>query len=239
MTTRQLNRLAAFAALVIICRKAQPTWNSLKAFSDIFTKFAARVETLADLKRQQAEATKGLAEQKQQCREVACDTAATIAGGVRVWAEETGNRVVAAKVNFSYSALLEGRDTESADKCQIVHDVAEANIASLAKYGVVADDLEALQEKIDDYRECLSQPRNAITGGKTVTTQVATEFRAATRLLDRGLDDLVLKFKKSAPTFYQDYKNARAIVDTAATHATTPVVTPLNAANDSSNKKAA
>ena len=236
MTTRQLNKLAAFSALVVICRKAQTTWNGLKAFSEIFTKFSTRVDTLGELKRQQAEATEGLAEQKQQCREEVCGEAATIAGAVRVWAEETSNRVVAAKVNYSYSTLLEGRDTESADKCQIVHDVAEANLASLPKYGVIADDLEALQDTIDAYRDCLTKPRNAITGGKTVTTRVTTEFRAADRLLNKGLDDLVLKFRKSAPTFYQDYKNARAIVDTAATRNTTPAVTPLNAAPD---KKAA
>lgn len=53
------------------------------------------------------------------------------------------------------------------------------------------------------------------------------------------MDDLVLKFKKSSPTFYQNYKKARAIVNTAALRNTTPVTTPLKVATDSNNQKAA
>ncbi len=61
------------------------------------------------------------------------------------------------------------------------------------------------------------RPREAIATGKTVTKQVAGEFRAADRLLRNGLDELILQFKVTSPAFFSDYQNARAIVDTAAT----------------------
>jgi len=220
MKTRQINKLAAFVTLAAICRKGQPTWTTLKAFADTFAKFAARVETLEKLKLQQSEGTTGIAAQKQQCREDVCSAGATVAGGVLAWAEDTGNLEVAGKVDFSESDLLQGRDMASRDKCQTVHDVAEENVASLGKYGVDEDVLEDLQEKVTVYDECISKPREAIATGKTVTKQIATEFRAADRLLSKGLDGLSLKFKKSAPGFYQDYWNARRIVDIAATHDT-------------------
>ena len=56
--------------------------------------------------------------------------------------------------------------------------------------------------------------------GKTLTAQIEKEFDAADRLLAKGLDELSQKFQKSAPTFYEDYWNARAVVDTAATRDT-------------------
>ena len=80
--------------------------------------------------------------------------------------------------------------------------------------------LEDLQAKIDDYAGCVTKPRQAIATNKTVTKQINSEFRAADRLLTNGLDGLSLKFKKSAPAFYQDYWNARRIVDIGATRDT-------------------
>lgn len=221
MTTRQLNKLAAFAALVSVCRKAQSTWSSLKAFSDSFAKFAARVDKLDELKRKQAEVTTGIAAAKQRCREEVCASAATVAAAVRVWAEDNGNLEVTGKVNFSYSNLIDGRDTVSSDKCQTVHDVANENVSALGKYGINADKLEELQEKVDAYKKCLTKPREAITTGRTVTNQLAIEFGAADKLLTKGLDELVLQFETTAPIFFQDYQNARVVVATAATRSTT------------------
>jgi len=221
MKTRQINKLAAFVTLVAMCKKAQSTWTGLKAFADAFAKFSARVESLAQLKKQQEEGTTGLAAQKQQCREEMCAAAAVVAGGVRAWAEDNADLETAGKVDYSESDLLKGRDTSSRDKCQTVHDVAEAKVASLSKHGVDEDVLEDLQDKITAYDECVTKPREAIATGKTVTKQIANEFRAADRVLNKNMDELVLKFKKAAPGFYQDYKNARAIVDTAATRTMT------------------
>jgi len=141
-------------------------------------------------------------------------------GRVRAMCEDTGDLETSAKVDYSESDLLKGRDTASRDKCQTVHDVAEEKLASLGKHGVDEDVLEDLQDKITAYDECVTKPREAIATGKTVTKQIATEFRAADRVLNKSLDNLALKFKKAAPQFYQDYKNARAIVDTAATRET-------------------
>ncbi len=220
MKTRFVNKLAAFTVLVSVCNKSQSVWTSFKAFKTLFQKFSARVDTLSQLKLKQETDTTGLAEQKQHCREEACAAAAVVAGAVGAWAEDAGNLEVAAKVNYSYSDLLEGRDTATKDKCQTVHDVAEQIVDELEDEGVDETVLEDLQAKIDDYAGCITKPREAIGNGKSVTKQINSEFRAADRLLSKGLDGLSLKFKKSAPAFYQDYWNARRIVDIAATRDT-------------------
>ena len=220
MKTRFVNKLAAFTVLVSVCNKSQSVWTSFKAFKNLFQKFSARVDTLSQLKLKQETDTTGLAEQKQHCREEACAAAAVVAGAVGAWAEDEGNLEVAAKVNYSYSDLLEGRDTATKDKCQTVHDVAEQIVDELEDEGVNESVLADLQAKIDNFFDCITKPREAIATGKTVTKQIDSEFLAADRLLSKGLDGLSLKFKKSAPALYQDYWNARRIVDIAATHDT-------------------
>ncbi len=222
MKTRQINKLAAFIALVSVCKQAQSTWTGLKAFKDKFQKFSTRTETLARLKLQQEAGTTGIAAQKQQCREEAC----TAAAAVRAWAEDEGNLTIVGKVSYSYSDLVGGRDTASQDRCQTVQDVAEELVASLKDYGVDADVLEDLQEKIDAYAACISKPREAVATGKTLTTQIESEFKAADALLVTGLDELILSFRTTAPTFYEDYRNARAVVNRAATRDTVePIAT--------------
>ena len=220
MKTRQINKLTAFIALVSVCKKGQSTWTALKSFKDKFQKFSTKVELLSQLKLQQESGTTGIAAQKQHCREEACAAAAVVSAGVRAWCEDKGDLVVAGKVPYSYSDLLGGRDSASKDRCQTVHDVAAEHVDSLGDHGVDADVLEELQEKINLYVDCISKPREAVTTGKRVTNQIDGEFRAADRLLVKGLDELSLKFKKSAPAFYQDYWNARVVVDTAATRDT-------------------
>ena len=115
MKTRLINKLAAFTVLVSVCNKSQTVWASFKAFKNLFQKFSARVDTLSQLKLKQETDTTGLAEQKQHCREEACAAAAVVAGAVGAWAEDEGNLEVAATVNYSYSDLLEGRDTATKD----------------------------------------------------------------------------------------------------------------------------
>ena len=62
-----------------------------------------------------------------------------------------------------------GRDTTSQDRCQTVQDVAEELVASLKDYGVDADGLEELQEKIDAYAVCITKPRESVATGKNQT----------------------------------------------------------------------
>ena len=54
-------------------------------------------------------------------------------------------------------------------------------------------------------------------------------FAAADALLTNGLDELILSFRATAPTFFEDYRNARAVVKRAATRDTVdgnPAVVP-------------
>ena len=52
-----------------------------------------------------------------------------------------------------------------------------------------------------------------------LTETIADTFEKADRVLKGVLDGLALQFKTSAPAFYADYENARAIVDHSAKRA--------------------
>ena len=227
MTYLQLNKLNSFLNLQAACSAHFAVYSTLIAFQQTYDAFASRVTRLGKLRLAQEEETSGLAADKKRLREEACRAAVVIVNATRVYAMQHHNLELAAKVDYSYSDLFYGRDSASGDRCQIVHNMASDHLAALAPFGVTEEKLEELQEKIDAYAPTIPKPRHAITSCATVTEQVEEEFAAADKLVNEGLDKLIVQFQGTAPQFYADYTNARVIVDAAATRETgTEVQTP-------------
>lgn len=121
------------------------------------------------------------------------------------------------------SDLMGGRDVQSAERCQNISATANTNIANLASYGVTAAKLTALNNAIATYNLLISKPRDTRAQGKTITGNLQTEFDAADEALVQ-MDDLTGQITNAK--FVGDYKNARIIVDTAASHASPTPPTP-------------
>jgi hypothetical protein len=140
------------------------------------------------------------------------EAAATIALAVNAYAKKVKNNDLAAQTNVTASDMTGGRDTAAADTARNVHDVATANLANLAVYGVTAAKLADLKAKIDAYAASITKPRAAVASGRTATRQLAAEFAAADAVLSDQMDALVPQFAAANATFVNDYKNARIIV---------------------------
>ncbi len=215
MNIRQINKFRSYVGVESACKRYKPVWNAaaVPEFGLAVTDLSERIVIIRGLGQRQEDPTTGIAAMKLHCRKQVCTTGAIIAGAVHSWATKTNQLDIAQKADWSYSDLFAGRETASADRCQNVHKLAKENLSSLAKFGVTADKLEEFQEQVDAYLGCIGKPREAITTTRTVTQQLATEFAAVDKLLEKTLDKLVLQFQESAPDFFNDYQNARFIVD--------------------------
>lgn len=218
MNAKQDNKVGMFRSVKVACEQSSAVWGSVPAFGASFDKFNTSVKRIQGFSEKQAEESKGATANKKKCRESMCDAALVIAGQVHAYATENNDLELAGKVDVSLSTLLGGRDRASAEKCQAIHRVASEKVADLAEQGVTAAKLKGLQTKIDGYVACLQRPRQIISEGKTATAQLEAEIETADRLLTDGLDKLVLQFKDSEPEFYNNYTNARVIVDNASGH---------------------
>ncbi len=63
------------------------------------------------------------------------------------------------------------------------------------------------------YETLVEAPRSATVKVKSITEAIVATFERADRVLKGVLDSLALQFEATAPAFYADYENARAIVD--------------------------
>ncbi|HEY5892179.1 MAG TPA: hypothetical protein VIT91_03015 [Chthoniobacterales bacterium] len=102
-------------------------------------------------------------------------------------------------MNFSRSTFLNQRDVEMEGAAERIHSEATTRLASLADYGVTAAALEELEDDIDAYAAIAESPRIGIAGRKTITNQLAEEFRKAESILKDILDRLALQFKTTNP----------------------------------------
>lgn len=215
-----------YLAVKAVCDRNNSTWQTLQAFTDAYAEFGAHVTNIQTLSQSQSQQTTGLAADKQQLREAMADAAVEIASAVLAYAKKAKNNDLAAKVNFSRSDFLTGRDTLAGDNARNVHVAATANLANLASYGVTAAKLTALKTKTDAYVANVSKPRDARAAGKTATEQMDGEFNSADAVLNDQMDNLVPQFKSANAAFVTDYQNARIIVDLAGGGAKAKTKTP-------------
>jgi len=233
MTTKQQNKLAMYLATKSVLDANNSIWQSLPAFAEGYTDFTSHVARIQTLELAQVTDSTGIAQDKKVSKAAMATAAQTISAAVHAYAVKNKNNTLANETAFTVSDLSGERDAEAIKDCQNIHDLANANLASLAAYGITAAKLTALQAAIDGFKAIVSKPRDHIVAGATVTQQLSDEFDAADETLSEILDGLIGQFAATNAKFVSDYNNARIIVDTSASHASpnqpTPTPTPANA----------
>ncbi|MBK9418613.1 MAG: hypothetical protein IPN62_15360 [Flavobacteriales bacterium] len=73
---------------------------------------------------------RGYTKDKRNAEEKMIQLTLQMGGAVMAWAEVTGNQGMAEEMNLMQSTLHSYRDAVVAERCQVVHDVALANMAS-------------------------------------------------------------------------------------------------------------
>ena len=204
--------------------------NKLRVYNAVETVLDAHPEALTDLVAAQAAATdfrttlrdlRAAAQEqeryapgsdiKDDLRLTLTDAANPIAQAVATWARMTGDALLAEQLGFTRSDFLYGREQDSLEHAQLVHDTASANAAALADYGVTQPLLDELDAAITAFSDSLGSPRHAIAERSARTRQIEDLLGTMDELLNERLDPLI-EMRRGTP-FYTEYHTARRIVD--------------------------
>lgn len=207
------NRISMFYAVKQTCETHIATWTPLVPYATAHAEFLANLGAIEDSTETQELQLDGIATNKRERRDVMVGLTLAVAQAAYALATDTGDPELKAKMNYSRSDLLEGRDTVIGQRCQGVHTEANAVAGSLVAYGVAAADLAALQTAINKYVAVVSAPRTAITIRKGATAAIEALTRENLTILNERMDKLMVTFKTTAPSFHQAYFDARIIVD--------------------------
>jgi hypothetical protein len=213
MNAKQENKVSMYSAVDAVLSENQNVWQTLPAFAAAVTGFRNGVANIQTLAQARNSSTKGVTADKQSKRETMEAAALEVAGAVAAFASDTGNRELQAKADFSDSDLRRARDTEITTICQGIHDEANAVVANLADYGVVAQTLTDLQAKINAYNSSVGKPASAKSNVQAAGASLDSAIADVDKVLDEKLDKLATKFRTSQRGFFDAYSAARSIVD--------------------------
>ncbi len=188
-------------------------WSGLPAFQSLYSQFLSQLSDLEAKAYEQTQATIGVSALTRQKREEVAELAYSMANSIKAFAVVSNKAELIEQIKFSQSEV---RDTNKVRALQLIDLVIEKStlyLNDLGIYGVSQqqiDDLTALREELE---AMLNAPRNAILERKLYTSALEKISRNIDHLLREKLDKLAEVLKLTQPEFYEEYKNARVIID--------------------------
>jgi hypothetical protein len=214
MNDRQRLKHDSNLALRTVCNKDafRALWSSLPAFVTLYDQVLAKISYVNACVLIQGSKTTGITQAKVDARTRMTESTLEVAGGLSALALLRGDPVLEAKAEINPSKIEELADSLVDDKATEILQLARAiqpvqNQPGPIDVGLTEGRLDLLETRIETYNLLLGSPR-AARGEKTAaTTKLQVALDAIDRLLEKGLDKLVLQFKST--DFYPEYQLAR------------------------------
>lgn len=161
----------------------------------------------------QAGDTKHVTQQKTEARDLLTKLAIKVAKGGSAYASVAGETQLAGQFDYEVSDLVNSRDTVVLDITQIILNAAHAHDVAIADYGILAADITQLDTARTTYAGLIAAPADAINARATATDTLVGLFRTLMDILSNQMDAIMVTYKESEPTFYQQYIESRKIID--------------------------
>jgi len=220
MNDRQRLKQDSNLAVRTVCNKDayRALWSSLPAFVTLYDQFLAKISYVNACILIQGSNTSGVTQAKSDARSKMTDSTLEIAGGLTALAILRADPVLEAKADLNLSDLTGLADSLVDDKATEILQLARGiqpiqNQPGLTEVGLTTGRLDLLETRIETYNLLLGSPR-AARGEKTAATgNLQQALDDLDRLLEKGLDKLMLQFKDT--DFYTEYQLARDAVAVA------------------------
>jgi len=193
--------------------------NNQSLFANMAQLAAAHQElkvkvSLIDQHRQiQVVKNSGLTRNKVTLREELTTLLLRISSALTAHATATNDQVLQARVAYSLSELKKSSDRIVGDIAVQVNGLAAAAGAALQTWFVGPEELAQFDRLTNEFKSVLPLRRVATTVSKASTSDISEVFHEIDVLLKTKLDLLIKPFKFTEPTFYKEYRNARALVN--------------------------
>ena len=168
MTDHQENKLSMYRATEQFMDDNSTLWNGIPAIVTTKTAFSAKIAALIAASQQQEVIITGISTDKSVLKNNLVNLVYPIASALTAFASQNNNNELLEQVNYSRKDLLRTKDDIMGQRCQNIHDLANANLAALAGFGITAPVLATLQTAINDYVSKVPAARTARVGKAAV-----------------------------------------------------------------------
>jgi hypothetical protein len=225
MIQQQSNNLRSYKAVSVVLENHEPTWTAHVGFTKAVTALNGVIAEINEQAQIQLESELA-SEEKLVIRTALGGAAYEVAAAIHAYAVEVGDLALEARVDYSRTAIVVGKEDQVISRCWSIHALATEQLANLADNGITAAKLTALKKKIESFEAVQPKPRNRVNKGSAATLALESLFREAGTILRKRLDKLVPQFAATAPEFVNEYKAARVVVDVHGPAKATPAPAP-------------
>ena len=218
METNDENKLNAAEAVVLVLANNIAIWTMIAAIMVLFDLLKAKIQLVRDLRQIQEKDNTGVTKRKKKVREKMEETGINVIRKLVMFAVATENTELDANINYTASDLSVASENRVADIIRLVYETANAHKSELAAYGVTDEMLELLLTLHQQFLVAMPETREKLTLSSTATKNINTLITEISDLQRTKLDRLIAGFADTNPDFYQQYKNARKIVDRGIRH---------------------
>lgn len=215
MNSQNEARLNMFRAVAKHCNDNPAIVATVPAFQTAATALNTTISSILTTAQLEAQVIKGIAQDKSELKKALCQQATDIAAAVYAFASGNNDNTLKQQVNYSLTDLLRIKDDLIGPVCTNIHDAANANIASLASYGITVASLASFMSAITTFITAVPTPRNAVSLRKAYITELKKMMKDADKILKEQMDKLIPNFNAANPQFVTAYKSNRVIIDPA------------------------
>lgn len=215
MTSQQEDRLSMYLTFKDYQAPHTSITDGLPNYSENSTIFLNTIPQIQSIWEQQKLSKKGVTDSKNQLKETLIVLTADYARKLGAYAKFTNNAKLAQQVKFSEGKLRQVADTAVKNYGQIVYDLAQPLLGSLAQYGITDETQATLADAITAYNDSIGKPGAERSEGTQLTKQLATLFKTADTALE-NMDAAVEIIRLTQVDFYNGYKSARKVIETGA-----------------------
>lgn len=217
MTKQQLWYYAMYNDVCGMLNNNLAITNTLPDFAGLFTLIKIQLDEIKlEMKKQDAKIT-GITMNKSFLKNDLIIKAFEVSRKTTAYAVIKGDYILEKEVKCTMSDLKKSDNANLISRCQLIHDLANANIADMSAYGLNSTVLISLQNAIYTFQTAIPEPRVAIEKRKHSTKQIEKAFKTIDENLHK-IDVLVEIVRISEPNFYRQYKNARKITRVGVRH---------------------
>jgi len=213
MDDKQTRKLNMTNATLEVMDDNNAFWAGIPAIVTKKGQVEASRDEIVSLAQEQGTDISGNTADKDTKRLAMANAAYEITKPLTAYAQDTGNEVLEAEIDFELTDFTTGKDIDARDNAQLVRDRANTYIGALANYNITPALVTALQDKITAFANVIGSPRAARSTKKSKTEAIAEEFVLLEGFLE-GLDNLMVTFRTSQSEFFDSYTAAREVVDT-------------------------
>jgi len=218
MLKRLENKLVMYHSVQSHLERNKSVWTSVPAMATTISDFELLLAEIKNYRKLTSENKKGITQQKATQQALIIEHAYELSSVLYAMAIKKNDAILAAKVDFTETDLLKKRDDNLVTTCRNIVEFASEHLDELNDYRVTGDELIALKEEINRFAENLTTGRVSVSEQKAANENMKVVFLQVDALLKKQLDRIMVRYRKTEPDFYANYKNLRRIVNYGVRH---------------------